>query len=266
MFMVNRLFSLLVGCVSLTLVIVSPSTPAFADPNNPSNLAEIKTGSPSHPGMVDDTSSSGGFLQTRLGASYVPRFNTGNNAYRVLYGDPGTMFTARVDYYFFDWFATIGIGTQLGYYRDSGFAYDGNQGPGDIDPNQVQRDQSTDLILIPWQLFATVLITPFTDHKWVTLNGFAGIERMYVQETRVNNGASSEDGNWYIKGYNNGALLGFAANFRLDSWSRDSRRSLQSMGISKLFLTAYLAKIEQKRNFSDFSREEIGLQFTFESY
>lgn len=258
--MVNRFLFPFLG---LILLLAAPGSYA-ADRAGPRNLHEIKTGSPTHPGFEDEYGTgNGGFFQTRIGAALIPKFNTGDNSYEVLYGDPGTMLNLRVDYYFFDWFATLGIGTQFGYYRDTGFAYGG--GPGDVDPSQIERDQKTDLILIPWQLFGTLLITPFADHKWITLNGYLGIERMYVQETRVKSSTSSDDGNWYIKGYNNGALLGFAANFRLDPWSRASQRSLQSIGISKMFATLYLSKVEQKRNYGDFSREEIGLQFTFES-
>lgn len=259
--MLKRFFPLLFVAVLLPHTGYS-SSPDSAD-HPPRHLHEIKTGSPSHPGIIEDYSASEGFFQTRLGLAYIPEFNTGNGSYKLLYGDTGTMFNARVDYYFFDWFATLGIGTQLGYYRDSGFAYSG--GTGDTSSDDVERDQKTDLVLIPWQLFGTLLITPFQSHKWISLNAYMGIERMYVQETRVRS-STSGDGNWYIKGYNDGALLGFAANFRLDPWNRESQRSLRSIGISKLFMTLYLSKIEQKRNYGDFSREEIGLQFTFESH
>ena len=118
-----------------------------------------------------------------------PTFRDQIKHYDSLYGKAKDYPQIGMDWFAWDWYATMGIGLRFGYYSDDGNAalVSNSQGSdlGGISAADIARDQNgpTTLLLIPLQALFTMEITPFPK-KWLVIDGWAGWERLYYQETR----------------------------------------------------------------------------------
>ncbi|MBM4253269.1 MAG: hypothetical protein FJ146_14965 [Deltaproteobacteria bacterium] len=118
-----------------------------------------------------------------------PTFRDQIKHYDSLYGKAKDYPQIGMDWFAWDWFATMGVGLRFGYYSDDGNAalVSNSQASdlGGLSAADVSRDQNgpTTLLLIPLQALFTMEITPFPK-KWLVIDGWAGWERLYFQETR----------------------------------------------------------------------------------
>lgn len=196
--------------------------------------------------------------------------------YDDLYGKPRLHPDMFLDYYFFDWYLTLGVGGRLRYYRTTGYAAQTSNPTGDsLSEAEIDRNSDVELVLIPAQAVLTAEITPWRT-SFFTLNAWTGVERMYVQETRhPKDGASSfaatdsddDSGATYVsRGWNTASVVGASVSLRLDYFDRASVNSLNIIGFRSVFLTPYMEIVKtQKATMGKWDRRILGLLFTFES-
>lgn len=195
--------------------------------------------------------------------------------YDDLYGKAKIHPDMNLDYYFLDWYVTLGLGLHTSYYRASGKASQvASTGSGTLDPSQIDKDSDLELVLIPMQGVVTMEITPWKG-SFITLNGWTGVERMFVQETRYpsadTGGTSSTStdtsgSSTYVnKGWNEGTIIGASASLKMDYFDR-STNSLEILGFRSVYITPYVTIAKTtKTKVAAFDRKTMGILFTFES-
>ena len=233
-----------------------------------------------------------------------PTFRDNLKYYDALYGRAKDYPEIAMDWFAWDWYATMGLGLRFGYYSDDGNAAQLTSGQstdiGNLKSSDIQRDVNgpTTLLLIPMQVLFTAEITPFPK-KWLVLDGWIGWERLYYQETRnqkqgstaTSNGSTgstttktaalrpmvphfsavtvSTDKTLTNTGWRNATVVGAAANIRLNAFDEMSAASIRNIGIGGIYLSPYLEWIKTVgqpagSSFS-FGRTVMGLAFTFET-
>ena len=118
--------------------------------------------------------------------------------------------------------------------------------------------------LYPLQLLGTLQFSPFAS-KWLSFDGWGGIERLFHSESRLDSGS---DGESYVnKGKKDFIVFGGAANLSLNFISYEATRSLRSMGISDMYFSGYfeLSRALGSKEGLKLDRNTFGLAFTFES-
>lgn len=197
--------------------------------------------------------------------------------YDSLYGKESLYPTLAADWFFWDWYATLGMSIRGGFYTAEGKAaqkidkplVDATDSDVSKDPNQI-----TNLTLLPLQICFTAEITPLR-RKWLVVDGYIGYEYLYWQEVRSSSSTTTamivaedqaEDDSLTNRGNQKGTLLGFSANILLNGLDESSANSMRgSMGLGNIYLSPFM---EYARTFSarpDFSRTTMGIGFTFES-
>jgi len=204
------------------------------------------------------------FGSSRLHLGVVfPDFGVGKG-YKLVYGEPAAAPALGVDYFFFDWFATLGISLRLNYFKDTGKALI-------IRDDVITKDEAgkLELTITALQALAIFEATPFTK-KWVVLSGWFGYEKAYFQEVRVDDatGTDDDDTNKLTNnGWREALVLGGGLSFCLDWLDSKSVNSMAIMGIKSVYLTPYFEIVEELSNKRfNFSRSSIGAAFTFESF
>jgi len=209
--------------------------------------------------------------------------------YDKLYGSEDVYPTIAADWFFWDWYATMGLSFRTGYYTAKGKAAKEIEKPlQDITAGDIEKDPNsrTNLTLLPLQIALTAEITPLRQ-KWLVIDGYIGFESLYFQEVRSSPNKSSaavispnkSDGDVALT--NNGTkqltVLGFSANILLNGLdggaSANSMRG--TMGLANIYLSPFIEysraldrspftnKVTTKN--PDFSRTTMGIGFTFES-
>ena len=215
--------------------------------------------------------------------------------YDKLYGDEDPYPMIAADWFFWDWYATMGLSFRAGFYTATGKAAKEIEKPlQDITADDVQKDPNskTNLTLIPLQVALTAEITPLRQ-KWLVVDGYIGLESLYYQEVRnspetkassaalIQTAAETEedteaDDALTNKGTKQLTVLGFSANILLNGLDGASANSMRgTMGLANIYLSPF---IEYSRSLSssptsgnkisknpDFSRTTMGIGFTFES-
>jgi hypothetical protein len=230
-----------------------------------------------------------------------PTFRDNLKYYDALYGRAKDYPEIAMDWFAWDWYATMGLGLRVGYYSDDGNAAQLTSGQatdlGNLKSSDIQRDANgpTTMLLIPLQVLFTAEITPFPK-KWLVLDGWVGWEHLYYQETRnqkqgstsTNTGSTttktaamrpmvphfsavtvSTDKTLTNTGWRNATVVGGAANIRLNAFDEMSAASIRNIGIGGIYLSPYLEWIKTLgqpagSSFS-FGRTVMGLAFTFET-
>jgi hypothetical protein len=211
-----------------------------------------------------------------------PTFNEHLKYYNDLYGKPKNYPELAIDWFAWDWYATLGLSTRFGYYTADGNAAQLPGGLQTASSANLSKDVNgpTTLTLIPVQLLFTMEITPFPK-KWLVLDGWFGWERLYFQETRnqkqsstastssgsTTSGSSggsstartsaigpdlthladftiSPDKTLTNTGWRNASVVGGAANILLNALDEESTASLRAIGIGGVYLSPYLEWIK----------------------
>lgn len=198
--------------------------------------------------------------------------------YDNLYGRESWYPTLAADWFFWDWYATLGLSFRGGFYTAQGKAAKKIDKPlSDVSDSDVVKDSNstTNLTLLPFQVCFTAEITPLR-RKWLVVDGYVGYEYLYWQEVRSSGASSSsavivaeeaaEDDSLTNRGSQKGTIVGVSANILLNGLDEASANSMRgSMGLGNIYLSPFM---EIARTFSarpDFSRKTMGLGFTFES-
>lgn len=208
-------------------------------------------------------------------ANFDEKYNHISRLYR---SDRKTIPQGSVDYYFWDWYATMGISLRGGFLKTSGKAAKLNSVTipydQDIQEDEVDPNSNTELTLIPLQLVGVIQMTPFSK-RWIGLTGWMGAERQFVQEVRFPPDDKSKTGGTeksdnpttrVNRGWNNGAVVGGGLSLRIDRLDTKSAASLRFMGIRAIYLMPYFEKVVLNTDkYGPFGHTTIGAMFTFES-
>jgi hypothetical protein len=213
-----------------------------------------------------------------------PDFDDGMRFYDEAYNKPSDYPSFDADWFAWDWYVTLGLKFGMGYYTDEGHALKAKSGVAkakeDLDPDDVEEDPNgkTTLTLIPLSTSLTAQMTPFKG-KWLVLDGWIGVERVYWQEVRNGAGTAtttamiqdtateSKDETLTNKGWKNGTVIGAAANILLNPLDEQGANSMRgSMGLGYIYLSPFfeIARSTNKDGVS-WGRKIIGLGFTFET-
>jgi hypothetical protein len=198
-----------------------------------------------------------------------PTFET-QSKYEEHYSASSWMPTLGVDYFAFDWYATLGLAFRFGYYKDSGYALKTENGESVKD-----KSTKTELTLVPLQVAAAAEISPFSQ-KWIVLSGWAGYEYLYFQEVRKGEDSATpaatdseeetSSGLFTTSGWRQGTVLGAAASFRIDWADGQASGSLSTISMRDMYLTPFIEVVTSSDNERlNFERKSIGLLFTIES-
>lgn len=200
-----------------------------------------------------------------------PEFGDNLRYYNDLYGREKIHPDIFFDYYFIDWYVSLGAGLHTRYYRAQGHASrNGTPGAGGVSSDDLDKDSNLELVLIPVQAVALLQITPWKT-SFFTINGWAGHEQMYVQESRlggdVSQGNNDATSSTYVnKGWNQGRVVGASLSLRMDFLEPTASRSLEILGFRSVLITPYVEKVETtKTKIAKFDRTTMGIVFTFES-
>lgn len=202
-----------------------------------------------------------------------PEFKA-SEEYEMVYGETRFYPTMSVEYFFFDWYANLGLIFRIGYYKDDGHAViqEGDKFVSD-------KQGKTETTLIPLQVGISGQMTPFPA-KWITLAGWFAGEATYFQEIRKNSGSNSSEttssdsksssSNKKLlanTGWRYGSNVGIALSFLLNYLDQKSVNSMRPMGLSGVYLTPYVEATTAMFNDSDFTFDRVayGLAFTFET-
>ena len=190
--------------------------------------------------------------------------------YEEFYGETGVMPVFGVDYFFFDWFASMGIGLRLGYYKDTGKA-------ANVSGDDVTKDPEApvEMTLVPTQTVVTLRVSPFRA-KWITLGAWGGAEAMYFQEVRLDpeedgvssssSDSSSDERPFINTGWKYAVTTGGSVSFLLNALEERPVKSMNTMGLGYVYLTPFFEVVTPlaKKNAS-FARTVLGLAFSFET-
>ena len=223
--------------------------------------------------------------------------------YDKLYGDEDPYPTISADWFFWDWYATMGLSFRAGFYTATGkAAKEINKPLQDVTDADVEKDPNskTNLTVIPLQIALTAEITPLRQ-KWLVVDGYIGFESLYFQEVRnspdapkgsgaspsapaliqaeteASDDADDADDALTNKGTKQLTVLGFSANILLNGIdggaSANSMRG--TMGLANIYLSPFIEysrALDRSPTSSkalsknpDFSRTTMGIGFTFES-
>lgn len=221
-----------------------------------------------------------GHYRVRIAAAR-PKFDDGLKFYHELYGNPSVYPSFVADWFAWDWYATLGLSFRMGFYSADG--YTAKEVPGkaikDIEASDIEKDKNgpASLTLIPLQIALTAEMTPFAK-KWVVLDGWVGVERLYWQVVRttksksstalIETAADSDDGDALTnKGWKNASVLGGSVNILLNGIDESSAASMRgSMGLGYIYLSPFIEIVRTtSKDGISFGRSSIGVGFTFES-
>jgi hypothetical protein len=219
-----------------------------------------------------------GSYKIRLGGAY-PTLSKEPECYKKLYGDANIYPQLGVDYYFFDWYMTLGLSFNMAYYKDHGKAI-ANPAPG-VGCAQLQRaTEKTELTWIPLQVLAAAQITPF-QRKWLVIDLWAGPEMLFFQETRLGaetessagairmmaEASSDEDDSLTNQGWKSGMVVGAAANILISPLDEASSLSLdRAVGLRSIYLSPFFQVVRSTQSKGiNWGRNIIGVAFSFES-
>lgn len=245
-------------------------TPTPAEPTQESE-AKKQEEEPKKEESADRYHSDFGSFRLSIGGGR-PEFSEDLRYYNDLYGRERIHPDMFFDYYFLDWYVSLGAGIHARYYRAEGHASRvGAPGVGNIPSSDMDKDSNLELVLIPVQAVALLQITPWKS-SFITINGWAGHEQMYVQEARlggdVSNGGTGEatSSSYVNKGWNQGRVVGASLSIRMDFLEPTASRSLDILGFKSVLMTPYVEKVETtKTKIAKFDRTTMGIVFTFES-
>lgn len=216
-----------------------------------------------------------------------PSFSDDLKFFDKLYGDEKLFPQFSVDWFPWDWYATVGLTFRFAYYTQDGYAAKSTSGKTkqDLTPADVEKDLNgpTSMTLIPIQAALAGEFTPFSG-KWVVFDAWIGIEELYFQEVRTvadvkTTSATSTTGHIALagtadsedsltnKGWKTGTTLGVSANILLNPLDERSAYSMRNtMGIGSVYASPYMEYANAlSKDGVGFSRVVFGLGFTFET-
>ena len=245
-----------------------------------------------------------GKYRIRLGIE-KPKFDDGLNFYDELYGTAKGLPMLSVDYFPWDFYATLGVSFRIGYYTADGYTAKAVSGRAPKSSGEIVADHAgpASLTLIPMQFCFTAEGSPFSK-KWLVLDGWVGVESVYWQETRVSTtdttstapstaatptttssvrlgrpsylldttstGSTSTDDtdtSLVNSGRKTASVIGFAANILLNPLDEESALSSRgTLGIGSVYLSPYMEIVRTiGTKGASWGRTALGLAFTFET-
>lgn len=200
----------------------------------------------------------------------LPSFDSSKlKYYKDLYGNPNGYPVLNLDWYFLNGPLKLGVGFGLGLYSDSGVAANTRNPTSGSSLSSSEKDDDSDLELklIPIKLVLKSHFAP-TSFKWVNFGVWAGLERLYVQESRSGPVSESDsDSDTYINsGWSTAAVYGFSVDFCLDFLDKSVANSLSILGFKSVYVSPFYEIVKtSETNIGSFDRNILGLLFAFES-
>jgi len=198
--------------------------------------------------------------------------DSGQDEYETFYGNPKNMPEIQADYFFFDWYLTLGVSFSAGLYQADGHAVKLNES------GAITKDLNapTSLTFVPFQFAIIGQLSPLP-WKWIVFDYWMGREFAYFQEVRNETSdlsamitlAETEDEPDQLtnKGYKNASIVGMSVNINLTGLDSGGVNSMRGpMGIGAVYLTGFMENVfDQSEGNVSFERSMVGIGFTFES-
>ncbi len=219
------------------------------------------------------------FHQFSLGLEFSrPKFSTTDlPLYKDYYGKEALMLGFRLDWDVLrNKYLALGLLFRFSHYSDSGYASQSS--------TEYVKDGNAplDLTLIPLQLGVSLKLTPFSK-KWLVINGWMGMERLFFQETRgsiaddtatASTSSTTTDeevdsGVLTNKGWAQHIFTGFSLNILLNPLEEQPVKAASFMGIERVYLSPYfetsVPSQNKDRSGVKFKRVTYGVAFIFET-
>ena len=204
---------------------------------------------------------------------------TENKALRAkLYGPAKEYGSMTGDWFPLDWWVNPGMAFRIGGSSVTGIAAKGTPTEAEIEAGTfaVDENSKTTLLFIPMMAAAKVEMTPFHG-KWFVVDAWVGYEYGWWQETRGTAtasaiswqlGTTTQDPVLTTKGNKRALVFGGSMNFLLNWLDERSVRSMvDTIGLSHVYISPFFESVRSLGTGGlSFSRNSIGLGFTFESY
>jgi hypothetical protein len=188
--------------------------------------------------------------------AYTPTFKD-QSAYEKVYKTSSTMPGIGVEYFFFDYYVTLGLHLRAAYYTDNGRAISAQTGEPD-------RDGKVRFTMTPVQAALSFQATPF-ERKWAVVSGWFGLEHTNFEETRL---ADEEGAKSVInRGERQGITTGMALSLNMTALEPAAVASMRYMGIQAVYLTPFIENVtNMENNAFSLARTSIGAAITFETF
>ncbi|MCX6124280.1 MAG: hypothetical protein NTV34_05955 [Proteobacteria bacterium] len=197
-----------------------------------------------------------------------------------LYGPAKEYGSVTGDWFPLDWWVNPGVAFRIGGSSVTGVAAKGTPTDKEVEEGTfgVDENSKTTLLFIPMMVAAKVEMTPF-QAKWFVVDAWLGYEYGWWQETRgtatasaiswqLDTGTATQDPVLTTKGNKRALVLGGSMNFLLN-WldERTVRSMVDTIGLSHVYISPFFESVRSLGSGGlSFSRNSIGLGFTFESY
>lgn len=156
----------------------------------------------------------------------------------------------------------LGVRFSLGYYSDSGRGLDKST----TKDNIVLNDLKTRFKFFPLQLGLSAAYNPFKELRWISLQGWAGYEKLYHSDSFPD---TEVDGKMFVSKNDKDLLFyGGSINFGLNFLDPQSVNSMRAIGIGYLYLgLSYevVSSFSDKAGILSLDHTSLGLSFNFES-
>lgn len=233
-----------------------------------------------------------GTYRVRAGAG-KPTFDDGLKCYEKFYGSSKWSPVMGVDWYPFDWYVTVGFSGRLGFYSAKGYTATSRKSFASSECSDLTQNKNgpSSLFYFPMQLLMVTQFTPFWK-KWLVIDAWGGVERLYFSETREqaksseaksataalmladtsssspsSSEKSGDEGSYTNRGWKTSSVIGVAANILLNPLEERAVRSMnRTLNLGYVYLSPYyeIVRMMNKKGAS-FGRTSYGVMFTFET-
>ena len=188
-----------------------------------------------------------------------------------MYGKSAGFIDFSSTYYFTQNYLAIGLGFELGYYRDTGFP-SRTRHPvkeGSLTQDEIDHGSRIQLTIIPVKLPLSLVVTPLPFANWLQLAAWGGLDELYVQEIRLVDTATagaSASKTYLNTGWNSEVFFGGGIPIKLDALDSTATASTRFMGIKSYYLLPFFEVTRTTHvSTAKFDRTELGLMFLFEA-
>jgi hypothetical protein len=198
--------------------------------------------------------------------------------YEPLYGEPRFYPQAGIEWLFLSHSRfQLGLGGSLGFSVANGFSGVAKKGKKGVPPaSEIKRDPNSpsSLTLLPYRVLLSMTTYPFPNEIF-GIGLWGGIEEIYFGETRTNIQPADDGDSAGRTGWSKGLVLGASLPILLAGPTSQAVRSMEIMRSHAIHLTPFYERvsalagntlwlIRKKDSGLDFSRQNVGLSFSFE--
>ncbi len=205
--------------------------------------------------------------------------------YKPLYGQPRIYPQAGIEWLFLSHSRfQLGLGGSLAYSVSNGYAgvgKKGTKGPPPADSIDTDPNSPISMSIIPYRIFLSMTVYPFAKEIF-GIGVWGGLEEIYFGETRVmastSTTTSSGDGEPAGRaGWAKGLVVGASLPILLAGPTSQAIHSMEIMRAHAIHLTPFYERVgalpgntlwllRKSQSGLDFSRQNVGLSFSFEFY